>query len=105
MEDEEKGEAVEAVEVDGENVVGGEEGEDGAPQRNFWSRYFLVDLLAVAMPVVPTVAWLCHGAPREVMPVYHIGSLLRGCCAVALHSLRRGGRGRGPTSMNGATNI
>ncbi|XP_029578797.1 syntaphilin isoform X2 [Salmo trutta] len=105
VEDEEKGEAVEAVEVDGENVVGGEEGEDGAPQRNFWSRYFLVDLLAVAMPVVPTVAWLCHGAPREVMPVYHIGSLLRGCCAVALHSLRRGGRGRGPTSMNGATNI
>ncbi|CDQ60045.1 unnamed protein product [Oncorhynchus mykiss] len=82
---------------------GGEEGVDGAPQRNFWSRYFLVDLLAVAMPVVPTVAWLCHGAPREVMPVYHIGSLLRGCCAVALHSLRRGGRG--PTSMNGASNI
>ncbi|XP_014002113.2 syntaphilin [Salmo salar] len=97
----------EAVEVEGEIVVEGEEGEEGAPQRNFWSRYFLVDLLAVAMPVVPTVAWLCHGAPREVMPVYHIGSLLRGCCAVALHSLRRRGCGRGldPTSMNGATNI
>ncbi|CDQ69162.1 unnamed protein product [Oncorhynchus mykiss] len=97
----------EAVEVEGEIVVEGEEGEEGAPQRNFWSRYFLVDLLAVAMPVVPTVAWLCHGAPREVMPVYHIGSLLRGCCAVALHSLRRRGCGRGhePTSMNGATDI
>uniref|UniRef100_A0A4W5KRD0 Syntaphilin n=1 Tax=Hucho hucho TaxID=62062 RepID=A0A4W5KRD0_9TELE len=104
VEEEEK---EEAVEVEGEIVVEGEEGEEGAPQRNFWSRYFLVDLLAVAMPVVPTVAWLCHGAPREVMPVYHIGSLLRGCCAVALHSLRRRGCGRGhdPTSMNGATNI
>ncbi|XP_041701778.1 syntaphilin isoform X2 [Coregonus clupeaformis] len=100
VEEEEKEEAVE-VEI----VV--EEGEEGAPQRNFWSQYFLVDLLAVAMPVVPTVAWLCHGAPREVMPVYHIGSLLRGCCAVALHSLRRRGcgQGRAPTSMNGATNI
>uniref|UniRef100_A0A3B3ZIW6 Uncharacterized protein n=1 Tax=Periophthalmus magnuspinnatus TaxID=409849 RepID=A0A3B3ZIW6_9GOBI len=59
------------------------------PQRYHWSRYFLVDLLALAMPVVPTMAWLCRGAPRDDMPVYHIGSLLRGCCAVALHSLRR----------------
>ncbi|RVE70862.1 hypothetical protein OJAV_G00069000 [Oryzias javanicus] len=70
-----------------------------------WSRYFLVDLMALAMPVVPTVAWLCRGAPQEVMPVYHIGSLLRGCCAVALHSLRQQGAGRGrrPASMNGTT--
>uniref|UniRef100_A0A665TGZ4 Syntaphilin a n=1 Tax=Echeneis naucrates TaxID=173247 RepID=A0A665TGZ4_ECHNA len=66
--------------------------EDGfTPQRCHWSRYFLIDLLALAMPVVPTVAWLCRGAPRDVLPVYHIGSLLRGCCAVALHSLRRQG--------------
>ncbi len=82
--------------------------EDGfSPQRCHWSRYFLVDLLALAMPVVPTVAWLCRGAPREVMPVYHIGSLLRGCCAVALLSLRRQGAGRGrrPASMNGTTPI
>lgn len=74
--------------------------EDGySPQLCHWSRYFLVDLLALAMPVVPTVAWLCRGTPQEVMPVYHIGSLLRGCCAVALHSLRRQGadsRGRRP---------
>lgn len=64
-------------------------------QRYHWSRYFLVDFLALAMPVVPTMAWLCRGAPRDDMPVYHIGSLLRGCCAVALHSLRRQGLGRG----------
>ncbi|XP_040007644.1 syntaphilin [Xiphias gladius] len=80
--------------------------EDGySPQLCHWSRYFLIDLLALAMPVVPTMAWLCRGAPRDIMPVYHIGSLLRGCCAVALHSLRRRGAGRGrrPTSMNGTT--
>lgn len=82
--------------------------DDGySPQLCHWSRYFLVDLLALTMPVVPTVAWLCRGGPQEVLPVYHIGSLLRGCCAVALHSLRRQGAGRGrrPTSMNGTTAI
>lgn len=69
-----------------------------------WSRYFLVDLLALAIPVVPTMAWLCRGAPQDAAPVYHIGSLLRGCCAVALHSLRRRGttRGRRCASVNGA---
>ncbi|KAL4655423.1 syntaphilin-like isoform X2 [Arapaima gigas] len=61
------------------------------PQKSYWSRHFLVDLLAVAMPVVPAVAWLCRGPRRGGQPVYNIGSLLRGCCTVALHSLRRGG--------------
>lgn len=81
------------------------EGTAPSPQACHWSRYFLVDLLALAMPVVPTMAWLCRGAPQEVMPVYHIGSLLRGCCAVALHSLRRrsAGRGRRSASINGTT--
>ncbi|XP_026223356.1 syntaphilin [Anabas testudineus] len=60
-------------------------------QKSYWSRHFLVDLLAVAIPVVPTVAWLCRGPVRDGQPMYHIGSLLRGCCTVALHSLRRGG--------------
>lgn len=83
------------------------EGAGPSPQVCHWSRYFLVDLLALAMPVVPTMAWLCRGAPQEVMPVYQIGSLLRGCCAVALHSLRRRGAGRGPrpASINGTTQI
>lgn len=76
-----------------------------SPQVCHWSRYFLVDLLALAVPVVPAMAWLCQGAPQDVMPAYHIGSLLRGCCAVALHSLRRRGVGRGrrPASINGTT--
>ncbi|XP_061591241.1 syntaphilin [Cololabis saira] len=87
-------------------AAGAEEGGD-SPERCHWSRYFLVDLLALAVPVVPTVAWLCRGVPQEVMPVYHIGSLLRGCCAVALHSLRRQGAGRGcrRSSVDGTTTI
>ncbi|TWW57065.1 Syntaphilin [Takifugu flavidus] len=82
------------------------DGDDDPPQVSHWSRYFLVDLLALAMPVVPTVAWL-WGAARDVVPVYHIGSLLRGCCAVALHSLRRRGAGGGrrPAGANKKTQI
>lgn len=69
-----------------------EEDGSGKIQKSYWSRHFLVDLLAVAIPVVPTVAWLCRGPARGgQQPMYHIGSLLRGCCTVALHSLRRGG--------------
>uniref|UniRef100_A0A3P8TVH7 Syntaphilin n=1 Tax=Amphiprion percula TaxID=161767 RepID=A0A3P8TVH7_AMPPE len=67
------------------------DGDSGTIQKSYWSRHFLVDLLAVAIPVVPTVAWLCRGPVRNGQPMYHIGSLLRGCCTVALHSLRRGG--------------
>ncbi|XP_051518570.1 syntaphilin-like isoform X2 [Myxocyprinus asiaticus] len=79
----------------------------GLPAKNYWSRHFLVDLLAVVVPVVPTVAWLCRGTHRNSQPMYHIGSLMRGCCTVALHSLRRGGGlrhypagGGGPGGMN-----
>ncbi|KAM6925542.1 syntaphilin [Xenentodon cancila] len=91
---------------DTEETAGANENGD-SPELCHWSRYFLVDLLALAVPVVPTMAWLCRGVPQEVLPVYHIGSLLRGCCAVALHSLRRQGAGRGcrRTSMNGTTPI
>lgn len=89
-----------------EETAGANENGD-SPELCHWSRYFLVDLLALAVPVVPTVAWLCRGVPQEVLPVYHIGSLLRGCCAVALHSLRRQGAGRGcrRASMNGTAPI
>lgn len=79
----------------------------GVPVKSYWSRHFLVDLLAVAVPVVPTVAWLCRGQRRGDQPMYNIGSLLRGCCTVALHSLRRGGGlrhypagGGGPGGIN-----
>lgn len=84
-------------ETEEQGATGGATAEEGDPsdsgtiQKSYWSRHFLVDLLAVAIPVVPTVAWLCRGPVRGGQPMYHIGSLLRGCCTVALHSLRRGG--------------
>ncbi|XP_008047089.1 syntabulin isoform X2 [Carlito syrichta] len=61
----------------------------GGAMRQYWSSSFLVDLLAVAAPVVPTVLWAFSTQRRGTDPVYNIGALLRGCCVVALHSLRR----------------
>uniref|UniRef100_A0A8C9BC26 Syntabulin n=1 Tax=Phocoena sinus TaxID=42100 RepID=A0A8C9BC26_PHOSS len=55
----------------------------------YWSSNFLVDLLAVAAPVVPTVLWAFSTQRGGTDPIYNIGALLRGCCMVALHSLRR----------------
>ncbi|XP_029468633.1 syntaphilin [Rhinatrema bivittatum] len=60
-----------------------------AAPKSYWSRHFIVDLLAVVVPVVPTVAWLCRSQRRQDQPIYNISSLLRGCCTVALHSIRR----------------
>uniref|UniRef100_A0A3B3XTU0 Syntabulin (syntaxin-interacting) n=1 Tax=Poecilia mexicana TaxID=48701 RepID=A0A3B3XTU0_9TELE len=58
--------------------------------KRYWSNSFLVDLVAVAAPVLPTVAWLYsrHGVDGNA-PVYNIGALIRGCCIMGLHSLRR----------------
>lgn len=61
----------------------------GGVVRHYWSSSFLVDLLAVAAPVVPTVLWAFSTQRGGIDPVYNIGALLRGCCVVALHSLRR----------------
>ncbi|KAM5211683.1 syntabulin isoform 3-T10 [Hipposideros larvatus] len=61
----------------------------GAVGRQYWSSSFLVDLLAVAAPMVPTVLWAFSTQRGGTDPVYNIGALLRGCCVVALHSLRR----------------
>lgn len=105
---------VTVVEVDEDNIEDQDEGTAsangsgcGVPVKTYWSRHFLVDLLAVAVPVVPTVAWLCRGPRHGGQPMYHIGALLRGCCTVALHSLRRGGGlrhypagGGGPGGIN-----
>ncbi|XP_016313796.1 syntabulin isoform X6 [Sinocyclocheilus anshuiensis] len=58
--------------------------------KSHWSNNFLVDLVAVAAPVLPTVAWLYsqHGLVGGA-PVYNIAALIRGCCIVGLHSLRQ----------------
>ncbi|XP_037533092.1 syntabulin [Nematolebias whitei] len=58
--------------------------------KRYWSNNFLVDLVAVAAPVLPTLAWLYsrHGVDGNP-PVYNIAALIRGCCIMGLHSLRR----------------
>ncbi|KAK2844186.1 hypothetical protein Q5P01_010845 [Channa striata] len=57
--------------------------------KRYWSNSLLVDLVAVAAPVLPTVAWLYsrHGVDGSA-PVYNIAALIRGCCIMGLHSLR-----------------
>ncbi|MEE6507564.1 hypothetical protein FKM82_026761, partial [Ascaphus truei] len=56
--------------------------------KNHWSNSFLTDLLAVALPVIPTVMWAFSTQRGDVTPVYTISSMMRGCCMMALHSLR-----------------
>ncbi|NWR64057.1 SYBU protein, partial [Bucorvus abyssinicus] len=58
-------------------------------KRSYWSSSLLRDVLAVAAPVVPTVLWAFSTQRGGTDPIYNIGALLRGCCLVALHSLRR----------------
>ncbi|KAG8567197.1 hypothetical protein GDO81_013534 [Engystomops pustulosus] len=77
------------VVTDGTANLENTDGEDTDAPLNYWSRHFVVDLLAVLIPVVPTVAWLCRAQRRQGQPVYNISSLMRGCCSVALHSIRR----------------
>ncbi|XP_072708116.1 syntabulin isoform X6 [Ciconia boyciana] len=58
-------------------------------KRRYWSSSLLRDVLAVAAPVVPTIMWAFSTQRGGIDPIYNIGALLRGCCLVALHSLRR----------------
>ncbi|XP_009957048.1 PREDICTED: syntabulin [Leptosomus discolor] len=58
-------------------------------KKRYWSSSLLRDVLAVAAPVVPTVMWAFSTQRGGTDPIYNIGALLRGCCLVALHSLRR----------------
>lgn len=65
------------------------ESSEGKVAKRYWSSNFLVDLMAVAAPIVPTAIWVLSTQKGGINPVYNIGALLRGCCLVALHSLRR----------------
>ncbi|NXU71047.1 SYBU protein, partial [Oreotrochilus melanogaster] len=58
-------------------------------KRRYWSSSLLRDVLAVAAPVVPTIMWAFSTQRGGTDPIYNIGALLRGCCLLALHSLRR----------------
>ncbi|NWX47665.1 SYBU protein, partial [Steatornis caripensis] len=57
-------------------------------KRRYWSSSPLRDALAVAAPVVPTILWAFSTQRGGTDPIYNIGALLRGCCLLALHSLR-----------------
>ncbi|NXT27271.1 SYBU protein, partial [Syrrhaptes paradoxus] len=57
-------------------------------RKRYWSSSLLGDVLAVAAPVVPTIMWAFSTQRGGTDPIYSIGALLRGCCLVALHSLR-----------------
>ncbi|KAM5157879.1 syntabulin isoform 4-T4 [Mantella aurantiaca] len=54
-----------------------------------WSDSILTDLLAVAVPVIPTVLWAFSAQRGYPDPVYNIGTMMRGCCLMALHTLRK----------------
>ncbi|XP_051467795.1 syntabulin isoform X4 [Apus apus] len=58
-------------------------------KRRYWSSSLFRDVLAVAAPVVPTILWAFSTQRGGTDPIYNIGALLRGCCLLALHSLRR----------------
>nr|XP_056710672.1 syntabulin [Euleptes europaea] len=62
---------------------------EGKAMKRYWSSNLLVDLMAVAAPIVPTAILMLSTQKGGINPVYNIGVLLRGCCLVALHSLRR----------------
>lgn len=56
--------------------------------KRYWSKSFLVDLVAVAAPLLPSVAWLCSRHGVDGSPPVYIAGLIRGCCIMGLHSLR-----------------
>ncbi|XP_065525227.1 syntabulin-like [Lathamus discolor] len=58
-------------------------------KRSYWSSSPFTDVLALAVPVIPTVMWAFSTHTGGTEPIYNIGTLLRGCCLVALCSLRR----------------
>ncbi|XP_038665675.1 syntabulin isoform X4 [Scyliorhinus canicula] len=79
-------------ETESNEYDGSEEQPSALCQKNYWSSHFIIDLLAVAAPMVPTLAWVFSTHRGGTEPLYNIGALLRGCCLVALHSLRHAPR-------------
>uniref|UniRef100_UPI00358FE6AD syntaphilin-like n=1 Tax=Myxine glutinosa TaxID=7769 RepID=UPI00358FE6AD len=55
--------------------------------RAFWSRHVLLDTIAVAGPFLPALAWFLGGRQGSGLP-FNLPGLLRGCCLLALSSLR-----------------
>ncbi|XP_063780561.1 syntabulin isoform X2 [Pseudophryne corroboree] len=57
--------------------------------KTHWSNHFLTDLLAVAVPMLPTVLWAFNTQRGNPDPAFNIGTMMRGCCLMALHTLRK----------------
>ncbi|XP_053571276.1 syntabulin isoform X2 [Bombina bombina] len=57
--------------------------------KKYWSNNIWTDILAVAVPVIPTVMWAFGAQRGGIDPVYNFGMMMRGCCLMALHSLRK----------------
>ncbi|NWW92017.1 SYBU protein, partial [Rhynochetos jubatus] len=58
-------------------------------KRRYWSSSLLRDVLAVAAPAVPTILWAFCTQRGGIEPIYNIVALLRGCCLLALPSIRQ----------------
>uniref|UniRef100_A0A803KI73 Syntabulin n=1 Tax=Xenopus tropicalis TaxID=8364 RepID=A0A803KI73_XENTR len=67
----------------------GQENARACVTESHWSNHFFTDLLAVAVPIIPTVLWALNTQRGNPDPVYNIGTMMRGCCLLALHSLRK----------------
>ncbi|XP_069587896.1 syntabulin isoform X2 [Ranitomeya imitator] len=57
--------------------------------KKHWSDHFLTDLLAVAVPAIPSVLWAFTTQRGNPDPAYNFGTMMRGCCLIALHTLRK----------------
>lgn len=57
--------------------------------KRHWSDHFLTDLFVVAVPIIPTILWALSAQRGYPDPVYNIGTMMRGCCLMALHTLRK----------------
>ncbi|XP_069477618.1 syntabulin isoform X2 [Ambystoma mexicanum] len=62
---------------------------EGVIVQKYWSDSLLVDILAIAVPIIPTIMWAFSTQRGAIDPLYNMGTLLRGCCLMGLHSLRR----------------
>ncbi|ETE64846.1 Syntabulin, partial [Ophiophagus hannah] len=61
---------------------------EGNIVKRYWSSNFLIDLLAIGAPIVPTIMWMFSTRRGGTIPIFTFGALFRGCCLLALNSLR-----------------
>ncbi|XP_034278083.1 syntabulin isoform X2 [Pantherophis guttatus] len=62
---------------------------EGNIVKRYWSSNFLIDLLAIGAPIVPTIMWMFSTRRGGTIPIFTFGALFRGCCLLALNSLRQ----------------